>query len=135
MFLEFFVEGKPIGKASTRQGKYKNFYIPKKSREYMDLISYSAKVQMRGSQLSEKAIGVRLLFKFKIPKNKSKSISGRDYMVSKPDIDNLQKCVLDALSGIVYKDDNQIAWIHVEKTYVSSEFKQGVLIVINELES
>ena len=34
-----------------------------------------------------------------------------------PDIDNLLKFIMDALNGITYKDDSQIALLYAEKIY------------------
>ena len=39
------------------------------------------------------------------------------HMITKPDIDNLEKKVLDVLSKIVYNDDKQIYEIHSRKLY------------------
>jgi Holliday junction resolvase RusA-like endonuclease len=39
------------------------------------------------------------------------------YHFFKPDIDNLLKFVLDAASGILYKDDSQICCISAVKRY------------------
>ena len=35
----------------------------------------------------------------------------------KADIDNFHKLSLDALTGVVYADDSQIAALHVERAY------------------
>jgi Holliday junction resolvase RusA-like endonuclease len=37
--------------------------------------------------------------------------------MKKPDIDNVAKCFLDAMNGIVYKDDSQVVSLHVTKEY------------------
>jgi Holliday junction resolvase RusA-like endonuclease len=37
--------------------------------------------------------------------------------VFKPDVDNLAKFVMDALSGVYYRDDRQITYLCVEKKY------------------
>jgi Holliday junction resolvase RusA-like endonuclease len=35
----------------------------------------------------------------------------------RPDIDNLEKAVLDALKGVAWKDDTQVARVVKEKTW------------------
>ena len=42
---------------------------------------------------------------------------GKYRPVTRPDVDNYAKGVLDALSGIVYTDDNIIVDLHVSKHY------------------
>lgn len=44
-------------------------------------------------------------------------LSGELLPTKKPDIDNITKCVLDALNGIAYHDDSQIVRLTVEKFY------------------
>lgn len=50
--------------------------------------------------------------------------------VTRPDVDNYLKGILDALNGVAYKDDNQITAIHVYKFYsvnprIEIEIKEG----------
>lgn len=57
-----------------------------------------------------------------IPSSKSKKFKqaaalGVERPTKKPDIDNIFKCVTDALSGIAYKDDKQIVAATVNKRY------------------
>jgi Holliday junction resolvase RusA-like endonuclease len=47
----------------------------------------------------------------------------------KPDIDKLERAVLDALSGLVYRDDAQV--VHVEKCKVYGE-RPGADITVSE---
>lgn len=39
----------------------------------------------------------------------------------RPDADNLLKFVNDALNGVVWRDDSQIAWVMYTKTYVQDK--------------
>ena len=39
----------------------------------------------------------------------------------KPDIDNIAKSILDAMNGFVFKDDNQVAKISIEKRFATEE--------------
>lgn len=34
-----------------------------------------------------------------------------NYHTSKPDVDKLERCVLDALTGVLWKDDSQVAYV------------------------
>jgi Holliday junction resolvase RusA-like endonuclease len=35
----------------------------------------------------------------------------------KPDIDNIAKTYLDAMNGVIFKDDTQVIDLHVKKLY------------------
>ena len=70
------------------------------------------------------AIAVDLKFYIKPPKaiarvkknqNILKSETWR--VVNKPDLDNLEKSVLDSINGHAYEDDNQISDLHSRKRY------------------
>lgn len=39
---------------------------------------------------------------------------------TKPDIDNLSKAILDALTGLLYEDDTQVTTLQISKTYTNS---------------
>ena len=74
-------------------------------------------------ELSEKrehfydgAIRVELDFCLIRPKS-----SKREYPTVKPDLDNYIKSVLDAMNGIILKDDSQIVSIEASKKYTSIE--------------
>lgn len=65
---------------------------------------------------------MRLTFFMPIPVSWSKAkkeaaTKGDVLPTTKPDIDNLAKCVLDALNGIAYRDDNQVVRLEVSKFY------------------
>ncbi|KEK60705.1 endodeoxyribonuclease RusA family protein [Staphylococcus aureus 1101-1 2011] len=68
----------------------------------------------------ERALKIELDFYFPLlkswSKKKKREMVGQ-YKVTKPDIDNLIKTVLDACNGHVWKDDNQITEITSSKRY------------------
>ena len=45
-----------------------------------------------------------------------KASAPADHIV-KPDLDKLARCVLDALTGVVYRDDSQVTSVQASKTY------------------
>jgi Holliday junction resolvase RusA-like endonuclease len=69
------------------------------------------------------AVGpVRLTAFFVLPKPASRTRrkdAGRKLYISvKPDLDNLAKALLDALTGLAWRDDAQVADLILTKTYV-----------------
>jgi Holliday junction resolvase RusA-like endonuclease len=53
--------------------------------------------------------------------------------VSKPDLDNLAKAVKDALTGLLWRDDAQIAHANLSKVYASGEEQPSVRIEVSSL--
>lgn len=75
-------------------------------------------------------LALDLVFFMPIPKatsaiKKRQMAHGVIAHMKKPDIDNLQKFVLDCLNGILFKDDSQITEIRAKKMYAN---KPGTLI-------
>jgi len=88
------------------------------------------------SQYREKPIEapvyLDITFYLPIPKSASKPkqtqmLNGVIHHINKPDIDNLQKFVLDCLNGIVIEDDRRVVEIRARKIYST---KPGTLIRI-----
>ena len=55
----------------------------------------------------------------------------RIYPFVRPDLDKLCRAVLDALTGIAYKDDQQVVSLFATKSYGE---RAGVFILLTELE-
>lgn len=60
-------------------------------------------------------------------KKKEKALSGALLPASKPDLDNLLKLLLDAMNGLVYRDDALVCKITVSKRY-SLQPKTGIVV-------
>lgn len=58
----------------------------------------------------------------------------RERHVGKPDRDNVDKAVLDALKGIVFADDNQVCDGRIQKWYAAGDEQAHVELVISELD-
>lgn len=77
-------------------------------------------------------IGVYLEFFLPRPKRKvwKTKPMPRELHTSKPDGDNLAKAVIDALNGLIWNDDNQIADMRSTKYVCAGDEKPGVRITI-----
>jgi Holliday junction resolvase RusA-like endonuclease len=80
---------------------------------------------------TENPVAVVIIFKYRIPKSwtKKKKLDPPQH-TSKPDIDNLIKSVMDAMNGIVYKDDGQVVSVYGVKMYGDND---EVVIKLSEL--
>ena len=62
-----------------------------------------------------------------------KESAPRDY-TKKPDLSKLVRAVEDAITGIVWKDDSQVAQITAAKKYCDNRHKMGAYILIADFE-
>lgn len=122
--MEIVVEGEPKGKGRPRFTRTGHAYTPARTRDYEDLIAACALKAMEGRHPIPKGVPVRVTIVaiFGVPVSWSKTrrtaaLQGVMHHTRKPDIDNVQKAVCDALNGIVYEDDSQIVQTTTEKTY------------------
>lgn len=83
------------------------------------------------------SIPISVFIQFVLPRPKSKirklSDNPRYHHCSKPDIDNVTKAVLDALQGIVWRDDSCIAELHTVKLVAAGDELPSVEVTVNEL--
>lgn len=125
--VKFTVPGQPKGKArarTVRRGGGKSFsYTPEGTVLYENLIK-TCYLQDAGHVLFNdgQPLAVSITAFYEVPKSYSKKkkqemLDGQLYPTKKPDIDNIAKCVLDALNKLAYRDDTQVVKLHMEKHY------------------
>lgn len=122
----FQVIGKPRGKARPRfDGRHKRTFTPASTADYERLVR-QAYISSGGYLLSETApIKILIVAQFK------KAVSSKkEAPTMKPDNDNIEKAVCDALNGIAYKDDSQIVHSEVMKVWA----RDGVPKIIVKIE-
>ena len=118
--LIFSVDGDPVGKQRPRFSRG-HTYTPKKTVDYEKLIADKAKEAMGLTEPLETPVAVYIYANYKVPASYSKQrrsdcLAGIE-RPKKMDIDNVCKCVLDAMNGIVYVDDRQVVSLHATKRY------------------
>ena len=133
MKYEFEVIGEVIGKERPRVNMYTgSVYTPGKTKDYEFLIQQYFKMKYPSYQTLEGRIAIEIIAYLKIPKSASKvktqeMLDNKVSPTKKPDVDNIAKVILDAMNKFVFKDDNQVAKISVEKRYGEEE-KVWVLV-------
>lgn len=106
--ISFTVTGLPVAKARPRLGKGGNTYTPQRTVNYETVVGLVARSVMGNNPFLEPPIRAHLTFYF--PYRKKKYAGKKPaYYVSRPDLDNLEKAILDACNGIIYKDDAGVA--------------------------
>jgi Holliday junction resolvase RusA-like endonuclease len=142
--IYFKVLGDPKGKGRprfSRVGKFTKTYTDAKTKMYENEIANAARIAMDCFQGKwpheplETPLSVTLIVHVGVPASYSKKrttacLIGEEWPTKKPDIDNIAKAFLDAMNGIVYKDDVQVIRLHVYKKY---SIEPGVHITVHEV--
>jgi len=125
--VRFSVPGSPVGKGRPRFARRGNFvtaYTPEATASYENLVKLKAEEAMQGREIIEGAVAVNIEVWIAPPSSwsKKKRISALMHEIhptTKPDIDNIIKCICDAINGIVWNDDKQVCSITVTKNYAN----------------
>lgn len=103
------LEIEPQTKGRPRFGKY-GAYTPAKTRKYENEL----KAMIRSANPAMFVGPIIMEISFYMPRPKKPKYK---YPAVKPDIDNLQKALLDACNGLLYEDDAQIIELTARKEY------------------
>ena len=115
----FEVGGEPFGKERPRVAGHA--YTPKKTKDKEEEIALTYKSIYHGFKFEKGVpLKVEMDFYFGIPKATSKKKrvgmeKGEVRPTKRPDIDNVQKLVLDASNGVVWADDSQVVEVVARK--------------------
>jgi Holliday junction resolvase RusA-like endonuclease len=143
--VKIFVPGQPQGKARARSrivtnkttGKqFTSHYTPANTRDYENRIAVQATRAMIGRERIEGPVKLSMLFLFEIPASwpqwKQKlAFQGEMAPTVKPDSDNIEKAIKDALNQIVWGDDCQVVITTKTKRYSD---RPGVYAVIESVD-
>lgn len=106
----------------TIRGMYPHAYEPKSITEYKRLVANKYRSEHKQQLPLSGALSVDVRFYRPIQKSISKierqrRLLGESLPTVKPDIDNYVKAILDALNGLAFQDDSQIAVLYARKIY------------------
>ena len=123
--IELTIPGEPVGKGRPRvttRGKFAHAYTPKKTKNYEQHVVNTYKQKYTYSDMLHGPLSSEVMAFFPTPQSVSKR--KRQLMINniitnthKPDIDNIEKSILDSLNGLAYEDDSQIISLYGEKRY------------------
>jgi Holliday junction resolvase RusA-like endonuclease len=114
MELTFTVPGEPRGKGRPRFSRTGHTYTDSETKAYENkIIAYYRKAHGATKVPDTAFVCVDVVAYLPIPKSATKAqvvgMAGKTILPSrKPDVDNILKAVLDALNGVVYKDDARV---------------------------
>lgn len=139
--LEFFVPGTPVQQGSKRYiGNGRMIEDAKNLKPWRTDVREKAEklVDQSDNPLWDAPLSIRITFGFVRPKSHFGTGKNADrlkpsapvYMVKKPDVDKLTRAILDALTGVVFKDDQQVVDLLGSKAYWD---RPGVQITVARL--
>lgn len=138
MRYSFVVPGPPVGKERPRveEGRdgRKHTRTPTRTKAYEALVQIyarRARVKPLEGPLKMTLVWARQVSASWSKKRKAEALAGV-YATGMPDLDNVAKSISDALNGVAYADDAQIAVLAVSRIYVESE--SSVRVEIETLE-
>ena len=91
-------------------------------------IAREAQVAMTGWALIETPVGIMATFGLPRPRSLPKRVTEPD---AKPDLDKLARALLDAITGVVIRDDAQVVDLQLRKLY--DDEQPGVFVNVVEL--
>lgn len=114
--MTFEVEGKPVPKARARvvtKGKRRFAFTPKKVKDWETIVKNEAKKHFE--MPFAWPVMVSLTFYLHRPKTRRLEF----WVSTTPDLDNLEKSVLDGLNEVAYTDDKLVVVKSSSKRYVT----------------
>ena len=139
----FFIPVKPVGKARprfvVRHGKGHAYSVSETDEG--KIIIYLNQ-QWVGRPLITEAVKITAIYVFARPKghygtgrNSSKLKASSPVMYTKkPDIDNIDKILLDSLNGIILKDDAQVIAMDSTKRYAGDNEQEHIEFKLEVIE-
>lgn len=112
----FVVDGSPVPQPRHRVARSGGRYIPKGHaiHAWRDAVAVEA-----FKCFSEPLEGpVSVVLTFRLPAPQADAFATPAWHVKRPDTDNLTKAVLDAISGVAFKDDSQVCSLNAYKQKV-----------------
>ena len=125
--FEIFIPIAPVAKQRARVCKT-HAYTPKETVYFAKAIGLIVKAEMRKRKMQILHNALDVDFDFFIVKPKTVK---RIFHTTTPDKDNLEKAMMDALNGILWKDDKQIVSGRTTKQYGEA----GIRMRVTDLET
>ena len=138
MMLQFTVAGAPKPKGSMRAFVPRGWTRPVLTSASGGLKAWEQAIQAVAQDhvvaYTTDPVRVRLRFALPRPKSLSRRAARRPH-VKRPDVDKLARAALDALTGVVWKDDSQVYALSAVKHYARDDQPPHVTISIATRES
>jgi Holliday junction resolvase RusA-like endonuclease len=122
MAIAFSVPGDPVPQPRPRvstRGGFARAYVPAKHPVHAYRQAVAAAAREAGAGVHGDEVEVVIDFVFGRPKShlRKHGLKADAPRTPRPDLDNTTKAVLDALNGVAWEDDSQVARLVVSKSY------------------
>lgn len=141
----FTIDGEVVGKMrpkATAFGGHARVYTPAKQINNENWIRMEYLRQAKEKEFDgfgDKPLKIEIYLHLHVPKSLSKkkheeALSGRLMPTKKPDLDNIEKTILDALNNVAFDDDRQVISLHATKDYANRDYTQVTMTAMEEAE-
>lgn len=91
-----------------------------------------------GAAMALGPVSVELVFRFARPKGHFNTKgqlkpSAPMHVIVKPDIDKIERSVLDGLTGVLFKDDSQVCCLYALKVYCKEGELEGCEVIVENV--
>lgn len=135
--VEFVVPGDPRGKQRPRLARGGATYTPRETVVYEKEVraAYYRSLGREGYERPHDGpVAVSITAYYGIPKSATKAqrekIARDDRPLKKPDVDNVEKIIMDALNGVAYEDDKQVTDALIRKRYAPEGEEPRVVVKV-----
>lgn len=143
--IRFTVTGAAIPKDRVRhrivqpKGKrpFVQVYTPKETTDYENRVKAAARRAWGEAEPSLRPIELQVTIHVEIPESWPKwkreaATRGEILPTGVPDVDNVVKAISDAMNGVVYRDDGQVATVDAVKLYAAAGAGGFVEVAVRE---
>jgi Holliday junction resolvase RusA-like endonuclease len=135
--IKFAIPGDPVSKGRPRMTRTGHVYTPAKTERWESFARLCASTAMCGNAPLSGPVSVTVTAVLRVPeswsrKKREAAEAGTLLPQAKPDVDNLAKAALDALTGVVVLDDKQVVELFVAKVYARAGEGPMVRVAVRE---
>lgn len=141
--IEFVVPGTPVAKARHRSAVMPNgkvrHYTPAKTENWEAHAAHAAhRARIKaGEPVYAGPVALMVTAVMPVPASWPKwkreaAQAGEVAPTAKPDMDNIEKAVKDAMNGVVYRDDSQVVLKATDLKYEGPHAEPGVYVAVKE---
>lgn len=123
MIIKFTIPGEPVAKARPGSNAWGGRYLPPKTDAFQNLVKLAFAAANPGwIPVKPYPIEISIDAYYQIPeswpkKKKAQAADNMVYKISRPDLDNVIKSVLDGLNKVCWDDDRQVISISAWKGF------------------